>query len=171
MFLHSSACLWPPPHQWPWRVDHGNFFQFFLVCLESCSCHICVMLLCSRRRSDWNIWISRSDGFTVHYFEWQGPSFTSVKSWLLKIIGFFCKRAVQKRRYSAKETCDFYFEWQGPSFTSVKTFLKFWGLPWKPVWKLRGLPWKLVWSFGSRKYLKSDLLRPWIWKRLWGGYD
>jgi len=26
---------------------------------------------------------------------------------LLKIIGLFCKRALQKRRYSAKETCHF----------------------------------------------------------------
>ena len=26
---------------------------------------------------------------------------------LLKFIGLFCKRAIQKRRYSAKETCNF----------------------------------------------------------------
>jgi len=26
---------------------------------------------------------------------------------LLKIIGLFCKRALHKRRYSAKETCNF----------------------------------------------------------------
>jgi len=44
-------------------------------------------------------------------------------------------------------------------------------LAWKLVWKLedsrenvlyvRGLPWKLVGNFGSRKYLKSDLVCPW----------
>ena len=52
--------------------------------------------------------------------------------------------------------------WQGLPFTSVKPCLKFRGLPWNPVWKLRGQQRKLVWNFGSRKYFKSDLLRPWI---------
>jgi len=51
------------------------------------------------------------------------------------------------------------FEWQGLPFTPVKHSLEFWGLPWKPVWKLLGLPWKLVGKIGSRHYFKSDLLR------------
>jgi len=56
------------------------------------------------------------------------------------------------------------FEWQGLPCTFVKPYLKFWGLPWKPVGKLRGIKWKLVWRFGSRKYFKSDLHRPWcVW--------
>jgi len=53
------------------------------------------------------------------------------------------------------------FEYRGLPFTSVKTCLKFWGVPWKSVWKLQGLLWKLVWDFGSRTYLKSGLLCPW----------
>jgi len=44
---------------------------------------------------------------------------------------------------------------------SREFFLKFWGLPWISVWKLRGVPRKCVWKFGSRKYFKSDLLRLW----------
>ena len=34
---------------------------------------------------------------------WRG---VATVSRLLKIIGFFCKRALEKRRYSAKETCN-----------------------------------------------------------------
>jgi len=44
-------------------------------------------------------------------------------------------------------------EWRGLPFTLVKTCLKFWGVPWKLVWKSRGLPWKLIWKLCSRDCL------------------
>ena len=40
----------------------------------------------------------------MNTFSWDGMATVSR---LLKIIGLFCKRAIQKRRYSAKETYDF----------------------------------------------------------------
>ena len=49
----------------------------------------------------------------------------------------------------------------GTPFTSKKTCLKFWRFPRKRVWYVRGLLWQLVGNFGSRNYLKSDLLRLW----------
>jgi len=38
------------------------------------------------------------------FLEWYGVASSSR---LLKIIGLFCKRVLYKRRYSAKETCNF----------------------------------------------------------------
>ena len=40
----------------------------------------------------------------LQFIVWGGVATTSR---LLKIIGLFCKRALSKRRYSAKETYDF----------------------------------------------------------------
>jgi len=44
--------------------------------------------------------------FVVRYFD-SAENGVATKSRLLEIIGFFCKRALQKRRYSAKETYHF----------------------------------------------------------------
>ena len=44
--------------------------------------------------------------FVVRYFD-SAEYGIATKSRLLEIIGFFCKRALQKRRYSAKETYHF----------------------------------------------------------------
>jgi len=42
-----------------------------------------------------------------------------------------------------------------------KNVFEFLGNPVKNCLKVTGTQWKLVWNFGSRNYLKSDLLRPW----------
>ena len=49
----------------------------------------------------------------------------------------------------------------GDLFYSTQTLFRIWGLPRKRVWYVRGLLWKLVGNFGSRNYLKSNLLRVW----------
>jgi len=54
------------------------------------------------------------------------------------------------------------FEWRGLHLHTWNFCMKIWGLPWKRVWYVRGLLWKLVEIFGSRNYLMSDFLRPWI---------
>jgi len=59
----------------------------------------------------------------------------------------------------------------GDSVYSREFFLKISGLPWKRVWYVWGLPWKLVWKFGSRNYIKSNLLRLWYMYVTWLVHD
>jgi len=46
--------------------------------------------------------MNRSDPIVVLFYDW-GYEVATI-SRLLQIIGLFCKRALKKRRYSAKET-------------------------------------------------------------------
>ena len=83
-------------------------------CLSMCNCHrkrkifLCVnrSLLCVNRSL---LCVNRSDFFALSYFSdillvYMHRYAVALVSRIDQIIGLFCKRALQKRLYSAKET-------------------------------------------------------------------
>jgi len=64
-------------------VVHLNVYHAWLICVT---------------------WLMQKRNAQLHVFIAYGVA-TGIR--LLKIIGLFCKRALWKRRYSAKETCNF----------------------------------------------------------------
>ena len=80
---------------------------------------------------------------------------------LLKIIGLFCKRALQKRLYSAKETYNFKDPITQSDGESRLLPGNFQGSPVKTYLKVTGTQWKLDRNFGSRNYFVFDFLCPW----------
>ena len=152
---------------------------------ESCRTHAGVMAhtWMSYSTHVYSIRLGRDVSLTVHS-QWHNSSICGshitvyigwlrlVISRLLQIIGLFCKRALQKRRYSAKDRHKLTIGWLRlvSSFKLQVSFAEY-TLFYRALLQKRPVIWRSL-LIVATPYIKSRVIHIWMswWLFIWAGY-
>jgi len=139
--------MWMSCHKYEWVMSH-IWMSHVTRMNESCQTHEWVMS---------HIWMSH----VAHMNESCHTSKPNLSNWYIT-----CNRSRKRSdlKYLGLQIGQFscLLGVTGTPVYSRENFLEFLGNPVKTCLNVTGTQWKFVWNFGSRSYLKSDLLRPWM---------